>query len=69
MRLGIDRLSLVGELSAAIASWLRPDLRGQLKAPDGDAVAGALLVARRGIAMGEATDIPELLPALGVCNP
>jgi glucosamine kinase len=43
---GIDRLSLVGGLSDAIAAWLTPDLRGRLKKPDGDAVAGSLLVAR-----------------------
>ena len=47
LRRGIDRLSLVGGLSDAIAAWLTPDLRDRLKAPDGDAVAGALLVARR----------------------
>jgi glucosamine kinase len=44
---GIDRLSLVGGLSDAIVPWLTPDLRGRLKRPDADAVAGALLVARR----------------------
>jgi glucosamine kinase len=52
--LGFDRLSLVGGLSEAISAWLTPDLRGRLKPPDGDAVAGALLVARRGFAAGEA---------------
>jgi len=69
VRLGIDRLSLVGGLSEAIASWLRPDLRGRLKPPNGDAVAGALLVARRGITVDEATGVSELLPTLRVCNP
>jgi len=44
---GIDRLSLVGGLSEAITPWLTPDLRSRLKQPDADAVAGALLVARR----------------------
>jgi glucosamine kinase len=44
---GIDQLSLVGGLSDAISAWLTPDLRGRLKRPDGDAVAGSLLVARR----------------------
>jgi glucosamine kinase len=43
---GIDRLSLVGGLADAITAWLTPDLRGRLKKPDGDAVAGSLLVAR-----------------------
>jgi glucosamine kinase len=43
---GTERLSLVGGLADAITPWLTPDLRVRLKAPDGDAVAGALLVAR-----------------------
>lgn len=43
---GIDRLSLVGGLSEAIAPWLTPDLRDRLKRPDADAAGGALLVAR-----------------------
>ena len=34
---GIDRLSLVGGLSDAIAPWLAPDLRARLKGPDADA--------------------------------
>lgn len=46
LRKGIERLSLVGGLSEPIAAWLTPDLRDRLKSPDGDAVAGALLVAR-----------------------
>ncbi len=49
LRRGIDRLSLVGGLSDAITAWLTPDLRGRLKKPDGDAVAGSLLVAREAI--------------------
>jgi len=44
---GIDRLSLVGGLSEAITPSLTPALRSRLKQPDADAVAGALLVARR----------------------
>src|SRR6201987_4588712 len=44
---GIDRLSLVGGLAGDIAPWLTPDLRARLKAPDADAAAGALLVARQ----------------------
>jgi glucosamine kinase len=47
LRQGINQLSLVGGLSDAIAAWLTPDLRGRLKPPGGNAVAGALLVARR----------------------
>jgi glucosamine kinase len=52
---GLERLSLVGGLSAAIAPWLTPDLRDRLKPPEADAVAGALLVARRPSAMGQAS--------------
>ena len=48
---GIDRLSLMGGLSDAIAAWLAPDLRGRLKPPDADAIAGALMVARRRFAL------------------
>jgi glucosamine kinase len=44
---GIDRLSLLGGLSEAIAPWLTPDLRSRLKRPDADAVSGAWLLARR----------------------
>ena len=54
LRRGIDKLSLVGGLSGAIAAWLTSDLRDRLKLPDGDGVAGALLVARRRYCVGEA---------------
>jgi len=57
LRKGIQRLSLVGGLSGPIAPWLTPDLRARLKPPDANAVAGALLVARRGFA--EAGLVPE----------
>jgi glucosamine kinase len=53
LRRGIQRLSLVGGLSEAIAGWLTPDLRKRLKPPDGDAVAGAMLVARRRFVVAE----------------
>lgn len=43
---GSERLSLVGGLADAIMPWLTPDLRVRLRRPDGDAPAGALLVAR-----------------------
>jgi glucosamine kinase len=60
---GIDRLSLVGGLSDAIAAWLTPDLRGRLKPPDADAIAGALMVARRRFALpgrqAEGEPVPE----------
>jgi glucosamine kinase len=69
VRQGIDRLSLVGGLSEAIAAWLTPDLRGRLKPPDGDAVAGALLVARRGFAIGKTASAAEPFPKFRVSNP
>ena len=47
LRQGIDQLSLVGGLSDAMIAWLTPDLRDRLKSPGGNAVSGALLVARR----------------------
>jgi glucosamine kinase len=46
---------LVGGLPGPIAAWLTPDPRGRLTPPDGDAIAGALLVARRRVAVAEAT--------------
>jgi glucosamine kinase len=67
-RQGIDRLSLVGGLSEAIEAWLNPDLRGRLKPPDGDAVAGALLVARRRFIIGEAASGPEPIPKFRVSD-
>jgi glucosamine kinase len=43
---GAERLALVGGLSAAIEPWLAPDTRRHLVAPAGDAVAGAVQLAR-----------------------
>ena len=43
---GVDRLALVGGLASAIEPWLAPDTRRHLAAPQGDAVAGALQLAR-----------------------
>lgn len=57
---GIDRLSLVGGLSAELAAWLTPDLRTRLRAPQADAIAGALMVARRRFApMGMVSEGPS----------
>lgn len=63
LRRGIARLSLVGGLSGPITPWLTPDLRGRLKSPDADAVAGALLVARG--CFGEGGIAPEHGPQSG----
>ena len=46
VRLGADRLSLVGGLAASIEPWLAKATRRHLVAPRGDAVAGALQLAR-----------------------
>lgn len=66
LRLGIDRLSLVGGLSGAITAWLKPDLRSRLTAPEGDAVAGVLLVARRCVAVAEGAAKSEPAPRFRV---
>jgi len=63
---GIDRLSLVGGLSDAIAPWLTPDLRARLKRPDADAAAGALLIARRRLVLPERETDYEPLPKFRV---
>src|SRR5215831_17210418 len=63
---GIDRLSLVGGLSEAIAPWLTPDLRARLKQPDADAVAGALLVARRRLVLPKGETDREPVPKFRV---
>jgi glucosamine kinase len=44
---GADRLSLVGGLAASIEPWLADSTRDHLVAPRGDAVAGALQLARK----------------------
>jgi glucosamine kinase len=46
---GAPRVSLLGGLASAIEPWLSPDVRRRLKPADGDAVAGALILARRAV--------------------
>ena len=46
---GAPRVALLGGLSSAIEPWLSPDIRRRLKPADGDAVSGALILARRGV--------------------
>jgi glucosamine kinase len=46
VNLGADRLSLVGGLAASIEPWLADATRHHLVAPRGDALAGALQLAR-----------------------
>ncbi len=44
---GAPRVALLGGLSSAIEPWLSPDVRRRLKAADGDAVAGAIILAKQ----------------------
>jgi glucosamine kinase len=44
---GATEISLLGGLSSPLEPWLAPDVRRRLKPPDGDAISGALLIARR----------------------
>jgi glucosamine kinase len=44
---GSPRVALLGGLSSALEPWLAPDVRRRLKPADGDAVSGAIIVARR----------------------
>ncbi|MEJ1160178.1 N-acetylglucosamine kinase [Prosthecomicrobium sp. N25] len=43
---GAPRIALIGGLSSAIEPWLAPDVRRRLKPIDGDAVSGAIRLAR-----------------------
>lgn len=43
---GAPKVALLGGLSSAIEPWLSPDVRRRLKPADGDAVSGALILAR-----------------------
>jgi glucosamine kinase len=45
---GAPRVALLGGLSSAIEPWLSPDIRHRLKPAEGDAVSGAIILARRG---------------------
>jgi glucosamine kinase len=44
---GAPRISLLGGLSSRLVQWLSPDVLNFLSPPEGDAVAGALILARR----------------------
>jgi len=44
---GAPRISLLGGLASRLVKWLSPDVLPFLSPPEGDAVAGALLLARR----------------------
>jgi glucosamine kinase len=44
---GAPRVTLLGGLSSPLEPWLSPDVRRRLKPADGDAVSGAIILARR----------------------
>jgi glucosamine kinase len=44
---GAPRVTLLGGLSGPIEPWLAPDVRRRLKPADGDAVSGAIILARQ----------------------
>jgi glucosamine kinase len=50
--LGAPRLSLLGGLASPLEPWLSPDVRRRLKPIDGDAVSGAIILARQQSACG-----------------
>jgi len=43
---GAPRVTLLGGLSSSLEPWLAPDVRRRLKPADGDAVSGAIILAR-----------------------
>ena len=47
---GAPRLSLIGGLASVMEAWLAPDLRRRLSPAEGDALDGAAILARRGLA-------------------
>jgi len=44
---GAPRVTLLGGLASPLEPWLAPDVRRRLKPADGDAVSGAIILARR----------------------
>ncbi|MBZ9894684.1 MULTISPECIES: N-acetylglucosamine kinase [unclassified Mesorhizobium] len=46
---GAPRVALLGGLASPLEPWLAPDVRRRLKAADGDAVSGAIILARRSL--------------------
>ena len=49
---GAPRMSLLGGLAASIEPWLSSGVRRQLKPADGDAISGAIILAKRNLAIG-----------------
>ena len=46
---GAPRVTLLGGLSSPLEPWLSPDVRRRLKPADGDAVSGAVILAKRSL--------------------
>ena len=69
LRQGIERLSLVGGLADALTPWLTPDLRERLRPPDADAMAGALLAARRHLRFEESQIVRNQPANFGAAGP
>ncbi|TPI23671.1 N-acetylglucosamine kinase [Mesorhizobium sp. B3-2-1] len=49
---GAPRVTLLGGLASPLEPWLSPDVRRRLKPADGDAVAGAIILAKRSVCKG-----------------
>ncbi|TPL91667.1 N-acetylglucosamine kinase [Mesorhizobium sp. B2-3-12] len=50
---GAPRVTLLGGLASPLEPWLSPDVRRRLKPADGDAVSGAIILARRSLAQDQ----------------
>jgi glucosamine kinase len=46
---GAPRVTLLGGLASPLEPWLSPDVRRRLKPADGDAVSGAIILAKRSV--------------------
>ena len=46
---GAPRVTLLGGLASPLEPWLSPDVRRRLKPADGDAVSGAIILAKRSL--------------------
>ncbi|HEY8006891.1 MAG TPA: BadF/BadG/BcrA/BcrD ATPase family protein [Methylocella sp.] len=44
---GVPRIALIGGMANAIEAWLTPDVRHALSPPEGDAISGAIILARQ----------------------
>lgn len=54
---GAPRVTLLGGLASPLEPWLAPDVRRRLKPADGDAVSGAIILARR---LDHLADVPVI---------